>query len=153
MEFADAWLGLIFVGIGLVLITLEMAGLQMQFGLIIIGLTFTIGGLVTWPFHSWIATVVVVIVLVTIYVTVGRAYIQRRWLAHETEKTNIDTIIGKKGLVKTAITQYDVGHVKVGYEEWSARADEDIAEGEEVEIVSVNGITLTVKKWNDSISS
>ncbi len=146
MEFADTWMGPIFAGMGLILIILEMAGLEMEFDLIIIGSAFAVGGLVTWPFHSWIATVVLVVVLLAIYIAVGRAYIHRRWLAHKGEKTNIDAIIGQKVLVKKAITQYEEGQVKVGYEEWHARADGDIAEGEEVEIVSVSGITLTVKK-------
>ncbi|MFC1978975.1 NfeD family protein [Chloroflexota bacterium] len=147
MEFAHDWMGPIFAGMGLILIILEMAGLEMEFDLIIIGSAFAIGGLITWPFQNWIATVVVVCVLLAIYIAVGRAYIHRRWLAHKEEKTNIDTIIGKKGRVKTAITQDDEGQVKVGYEDWRARADEDIAEGEEVEIVSISGVTLTVKKY------
>jgi len=142
-------MGPIFVGIGLLLIILEMAGLQMQFGLIVIGSAFVIGGLITWPFQNWIATVVVVCVLIAIYFAVGRVYIQRRWLAHEAEKTNIDAIIGKKGLAKTAITQDDGGRVKVGYEDWRARANEDIPDGKEVEIVSISGITLIVKKVVD----
>jgi len=123
-----------------------MAGLEMEFDLIIIGSAFAIGGLVTWPFHNWIATVVVVCALITFYIAMGRAYIHRRWLAHKVEKTNIDAIIGERVLVKKAITPDEEGQVKVGYEEWRARADEDIAEGEHVEIVSISGITLNVKK-------
>jgi len=146
MEFANDWIGPIFAGIGLLLIILEMAGLEMEFDLIIIGSALAIGGLVTWPFTNWIATVVVIIVILAFYIAVGRAYIHRRWLAHKGEKTNIDAIIGRKVLVQKTITHYDEGQVKVGYEEWRARADEDIAEGEEVEIVSISGITLTVKK-------
>ena len=146
MEFAHTWMGLIFAVMGLLLIILEMAGLEMEFDLIIIGSAFAIGGLITWPFHNWIATVVVVCVLIAIYVGVGRAYVHRRWLAHKAEKTNIDTIIGKKAVVKKSITPDEEGRVKVGYEEWRARADEDISEGEHVEIVSVSGVTLTVKK-------
>ena len=146
MDFAHEWIGPIFAGIGLLLIILEMAGLEMEFDLIIIGSAFALGGLITWPFHNWIATIVVVCVLLVIYVAVGRAYIHRRWLAHKGEKTNIDAIIGQKVLVKKAITPDEEGQVKVGYEEWRARADEDIAEGEHVEIVSIAGVTLTVKK-------
>jgi membrane protein implicated in regulation of membrane protease activity len=147
MEFAHDWMGPIFAGIGLVLIILEMAGLEMEFDLIIIGSAFAIGGLITWPFQNWYATIAVVCVLLVAYVAVGRAYIHRRWLAHKEEKTNIDTIVGKKGMVHKAITQYDEGQVKVGYEDWRARADEDIPEGEEVEVVEISGVTLTVKKY------
>jgi membrane protein implicated in regulation of membrane protease activity len=146
MEFAHEWLWMIFAGLGLILIILEMVGLEMEFDLIIVGSAFTIGGLITWPFHNWIATVVVICALVGFYIAVGRAYIHTKWLAHKTEKTNIDTIIGKKGLVKKAITQYEEGQVKIGYEDWRARADEDIAKGQQVEVVSISGVTLTVMK-------
>jgi membrane protein implicated in regulation of membrane protease activity len=136
----------IFASIGLLLIILEMAGLDMEFDLIIIGSAFAIGGLLAWPFHNWIAAVVIICVLLAVYIAVGRAYVHRRWLAHKGEKTNIDAIIGEKVLVQKAITPDEEGRVKVGYEEWRARADEDIAEGEHVEIVSISGITLNVKK-------
>ena len=70
----------------------------------------------------------------------------RRWLAHKSEKTNIDVIVGKTGRVTKAVTPDDGGQVKVGYEEWRAKADEEIAAGEKVEVVAVSGVTLTVKK-------
>jgi membrane protein implicated in regulation of membrane protease activity len=146
MEFAHEYIWMIFAGLGLLLIILEMAGLEMEFDLIIIGSAFTIGGLITWPFYNWISTVVVVCVLLGFYIAVGRAYVHTKWLAHKTEKTNIDAIMGKRGLTKEAITQYDEGRVKIGYEEWRARAEEDIAEGAQVEVVSISGVTLTVKK-------
>lgn len=146
MEFAHAWIGPIFLGIGLILIILEMAGLEMEFDLIIIGSAFALGGGITWPFHNWYATVAVIFGLLVFYIAVGRAYVHRRWLAHKGEKTNIDVFIGKTGRVVKTITQDDGGQVKVGYEEWRARADEDIAEGEHVEIISISGVTLNVKK-------
>lgn len=148
MQFAHEWLWLIFVGLGLILIIIEMVGLEMEFDLIFIGSGLTLGGLITWPFYNWIATVVVSCVILVAYVMVGRAYVHRRWLAKKTEKTNIDIIVGKTGYVTTTITWDNGGQVKVGYEEWRARADEDIAEGEKVEVIAINGVTLTVKKLN-----
>ena len=146
MEFAHDWIAPIFLGIGLILIILEMAGLEMEFDLIIIGSAFVLGGAITWPFTNWYATVALIFGLLVFYIAVGRGYVHRRWLAKEAEKTNIDALIGQKGLVKKAITHLDEGQVKLGYEEWRARAEEDIAEGEEVEVVSISGVTLTVKK-------
>ena len=146
MEFAHEWIAPIFLGIGLILIILEMAGLEMEFDLIIIGSAFALGAGVTWPFQNWYATVALIFGLLVFYIAVGRGYVHRRWLAQKSEKTNIDALIGRKVLVKKAITADEEGQVKVGYEEWRARADEDIAEGEHVEIVSISGVTLTVKK-------
>lgn len=131
MEFAHDWIGPIFLGIGLILIILEMAGLEMEFDLIIIGSAFALGGGITWPFQNWYATVAVIFGLLVFYIAFGRGYVHRRWLAQKAEKTNIDAIIGQKVIVRKAITPDEEGKVKVGYEEWRARADEDIAEGEQ----------------------
>jgi membrane protein implicated in regulation of membrane protease activity len=61
-------------------------------------------------------------------------------------RTNIDAIIGQSGIVQRHIAQNEVGLVKVGYELWRAKAEEDIEEGEEVEVIGVSGVTLEVKK-------
>jgi len=36
--------------------------------------------------------------------------------------------------------------VKIGMEQWKARAEEDIKEGEEIVVTSISGVTLTVKR-------
>jgi len=61
-------------------------------------------------------------------------------------KTNIDAVIGESGIVRRRITKYEVGLVKVGYELWRAKAEEDIEEGEEVKVIGVSGVTLEVRK-------
>jgi len=38
------------------------------------------------------------------------------------------------------------GSVKVGYEEWRARAEENINEGEEIVVTGISGVTLIVEK-------
>jgi membrane protein implicated in regulation of membrane protease activity len=67
-------------------------------------------------------------------------------VAVKTEKTNIDTIVGKKGFVQQDITQERYGIVKVGMEEWRAKADEDIKKGEEITVIDISGVTLNVKR-------
>jgi len=61
-------------------------------------------------------------------------------------KTNIDAVIGKRGIVYRGITRTKAGLVKVESEEWRAASNEDIAEGEEIEVIGVKGVTLQVKK-------
>ena len=64
--------------------------------------------------------------------------------------------IGKKGLALKAIARYDEGkpdgkvrvfHAPGRYEDWRARSDEDIPEGEEVEVVEISKYFLTDKKY------
>ena len=61
-------------------------------------------------------------------------------------RTNIDAVIGQSGIVQRRIAQNEVGLVKVGYELWRAKSEEDIEEGEEIEVIGVSGVTLEVKK-------
>ena len=60
--------------------------------------------------------------------------------------TNTDRLMGKTALVTIRIPRGMHGFVKVGSEIWMATADEEIQKGETVEIVSLSGATLTVRR-------
>jgi membrane protein implicated in regulation of membrane protease activity len=146
MAIADSWILLTFIGIGLVLVLLELiVGVETGLDLVFLGSAFIIGGLTTWPFHNWILTLIITLFICLIYVVLGRRYIHR-WMATRKEKTNIDTIIGKKGIVLQSIAENVDGRVKVGNEEWKARAAEDIEKGAEIIVLSISGVTLSVEK-------
>ena len=146
MEFPDLWLWLIFIIAGLVLVLLELIiGVETGLDLVFIGSAFIIGGLVTWPFESWVLTLVVTSVICVAYVVLGRRYVHR-WTAVRKVKTNIDTIIGQQGIVLKDIKKNFDGRVRVGNEQWRARAEEDIEQGEEITVTSVSGVTLIVNK-------
>ncbi len=140
------WLWLIFVIAGLFFVLLELIiGVETGLDLVFIGSAFIIGGLATWPSHSWVLTVIVTGVICVAYVALGRRYVHR-WTALSKAKTNIDAIIGRQGIVLKSIAKNVDGLVKVGYEQWRARAEEDIEEGEEIVVTSVSGVTLIVEK-------
>jgi membrane protein implicated in regulation of membrane protease activity len=144
---ADSWVLLIFIGIGLVMILLELVGgLGTGLDLVFVGSAFIIGGLLTWPFHSWIITLAVTLVICIIYLALGRRYVHR-WAATRKQKTNVDVIIGKKGIVLQTLNPGFSGRVKVENEEWRARAEETIENGEIVVVTDVNGVTLNVEKY------
>jgi membrane protein implicated in regulation of membrane protease activity len=142
----DGWAWLIFIGAGLVLIILELLlGINTGLDLVFIGTAFVIGGLITFVLKSWAWTAIVSGVICVAYVALGRRYIHKR-TAVKGEKTNIDTIIGKSGTVEQDIAPDNEGTVKVGYEQWRARAAENLKKGEEITVVGIDGVTLTVKK-------
>ncbi len=59
----------------------------------------------------------------------------------------VDALIGQKARVITEIdSDKNTGRVRVGKEEWAADADERIGEGENVEVVRVEGTHVIVKK-------
>jgi membrane protein implicated in regulation of membrane protease activity len=132
--------------VGLLLILLELIiGVETGFDLVFIGSAFVVGGLASWPFHSWLLTVIVTSLICIAYVTVGRRYV-RRWTAVSKAKTNIDTIISRQGIVLKSIARNVDGRVRVGSEQWRARAEEDIREGDEIVVTGVSGATLIVEK-------
>jgi membrane protein implicated in regulation of membrane protease activity len=146
ISFVDSWLWLIFIAAGLVLVMMELLlGIETGLDMVFIGSAFIIGGLITAALHSWVWTAIIAGVICVIYVFVGRRYIHRR-VAVKGEKTNIDTIIGQQGFVRQDISQQNYGIVKIGMEEWRAKADEDIKTGEEITVVAISGVTLSVKR-------
>lgn len=145
--FPDSWVWLIFIGIGLLMILLELiVGVGTGLDLVFLGSAFIIGGLVTWPFHSWVLTLIITLVICIAYLVLGRRYVHR-WTATRKEKTNIDAIIGKNGIVLQRLTPGVNGLVKVGNEEWRARAEESIEKDEVIVVTSISGITLNVEKF------
>jgi len=146
MGFGDLWLWLIFVVAGLFLILLELiVGVETGLDMVFIGSAFIIGGLASWPFHSWVPTVIVTSLICIAYVAIGRRYVHR-WTAVSKAKTNIDAIIGKQGTVLQSIARNVDGRVRVDSEQWRARAEEDIREGDEIVVTSVRGVTLIIEK-------
>ena len=147
LNFSDLWLWLIFVGAGLFFILLELLlGIDTGLDMVFIGTAFLIGGLITWPFKLWGVTIIITAVICVLYVFLGRKYVHK-WIAVKPEKTNIDTVIGSSGIVLKDIKRNTVGRVKVGNENWRAKADEVIHEGDEIVVTGVAGATLTVKKY------
>jgi inner membrane protein len=142
----DLWVWLVFIGIGLLLILLELiVGVETGLDLVFLGSAFIIGGLITWPFQSWILTLIITLVICLAYLFLGRRYVHRLTATRKV-KTNIDVIIGRKGVVLQNLAPNSSGLVKVGNEEWRAKAEENIEKGEVVEVTAINGVTLTVEK-------
>lgn len=127
------------------ILTELIVGVETGLDLVFIGSAFIIGGLVTWPLNSWVITLIVTSVICVAYMFLGRRYVHR-WTATQKSKTNIDAIIGRRGIVMRRIARNVDGRVKVGGEDWKARAIEDIEEGDVVVVTDVSGVTLTVEK-------
>ena len=61
-------------------------------------------------------------------------------------RTNIDAIVGQRGVVLRNIERNVDGLVKIGNEQWKACAEEDIREGTEIVVNDIRGATITVEK-------
>ncbi len=65
-------------------------------------------------------------------------------------KTNIDSLIGKEGIVIKDLEPFTMGQVKVKGQIWTAKPleEEKIAVGTEVEVIRIEGVKLIVKAIN-----
>ena len=71
-------------------------------------------------------------------------------------KTNAYSIIGKKGIVISAINNIEgSGQIKIDGEVWSAKSanDDNIAKDTEVEIIEIDGVKAVVKKIPENSTS
>lgn len=64
-------------------------------------------------------------------------------------KTNIDRIIGMKGIVTEDITKDRLGEVKVDGKRWSAYSDTNLNKDELVKVLSINSVKIKVEKWEE----
>ena len=62
------------------------------------------------------------------------------------EKTNLDRIIGMRGVVTEDIEDLVIGEVLVDGKKWSAISDSPIKKGEKVKIVKIDGVKLVVER-------
>ena len=69
-----------------------------------------------------------------------------RYFKSNTIQTNVDAIVGKVGVVTKSILENDRGEVKVNGAIWTAISDEVIKINEKIEVLSVEGVKLVVKK-------
>jgi membrane protein implicated in regulation of membrane protease activity len=144
MEFADQWLWLIFIVVGLLLATLELlGGVVTELDMVFVGSAFGLGGLIGWPFGSWPPVVIATGVICLAYVAAGRRYV-KRWVQVRETKTNVDAIVGSQGIVLTSIRRSAPGRVRIGGQEWRATADGDIEEGAEIVVTAIRGVTVVV---------
>ena len=65
------------------------------------------------------------------------------------EKTNLDRIVGMKGVVTEYIDEMNVGEVKVDGKRWSATSSTKLIAGEKVKILKINGVKVEVERWEE----
>ena len=64
-------------------------------------------------------------------------------------KTNLDRVIGMRGIVTEKITKNSPGEVKVDGKRWMAVSDKTINVDNDVKILEIDGLKLKVEKWED----
>ena len=140
---------MIWVTIGIICIIIEIftpGFLFMSFG---IGAIIT--GIFEWIFTINVSYQIMVFAVVTFIVFIFMRKLSKKIISDETEPTNMDALIGKKGTVTKDIPVDCRGYVKVGGEEWSAVSEEKmmLKTGKKVVVQKVEGNKLIIKLFEE----
>ena len=67
------------------------------------------------------------------------------------EKTNVDSLIGKRVLVTKTISEFEKGEVKINGLIWAARSEQntEIVEGTKCEVLRIEGVQLIVRPLSE----
>ncbi len=146
MSFGWNWL-LLVVGAVLILVEVAFGGFA-GFDLVLIGSSFVLGGGLGLLLGSAVAGLVTAAVLCLLYVAVGRRWVRAR-MHHASTPSNVDAIVGMKGLVTVRVSRHEPGQVRVRQEIWRAVPKDENAgpfePGAEVTVAGVDGVTLQVR--------
>ncbi len=135
-----------FILAGILFIASELfIGIETGFDLVIVGASLVLGGGAGILTQNPYVTVIVSTLLFSAYIFFGRSTIKRK-LVVMTHSTNIDKLIGKKGMVIRSITPNTPGMVRVDDEDWRAISDEVLYEKDQVEVEVISGVSLKVTK-------
>lgn len=69
-----------------------------------------------------------------------------KYMVKKIEKTNLDSVIGKIAIVTKSPTRTSNGQAKIQGKFWTIISDDEIELNEEVEVLSIEGVKLKVRK-------
>jgi len=117
----------------------------------LVSIWFIISGLfaliTSFMFENFLIQFAIFVVLGIILMIFTRQTLEEKLVRKE--KTNLDRIIGTKGVVTEEISEINVGEVKVDGKRWSAISNTTLKVGENVKILKIKGVKLEVERWEE----
>lgn len=91
---------------------------------------------------------IIIFVLGSLLTLVLTRPLASKMLHGQITKTNVDRLIGKKGVVTKSLTAYEMGEVKLLNGTWRAlsKTKEEITEGSQVKVLAIEGNHLIVEE-------
>lgn len=114
----------------------------------LVSIWFIISGLfaliTSFIFDNFLIQFAVFVVLGVLLMITTRDILEKKLVSKE--KTNLDRIIGMKGVVTEEIDMFQIGEVKVDGKAWSAVSNTKIEVGEVIKILRIEGVKLIVER-------
>jgi membrane protein implicated in regulation of membrane protease activity len=146
---ANAWnWGLLLIGALMTLVEVVLGGFA-GFDLVLIGSAFMIGGALGLWLQNPIAGLALSGALCLLYIAIGRRWVRSRIRVQGGVRSNVDAVLGQRGLVMQRVAEHEPGQVKIRDEIWRAIPAGDAAgpfePGAVITVVAVEGTTLEVR--------
>lgn len=131
----------------LIIVLLVIEGLTLNLTTIWLAIG-AIGGLVLALLNVNVLIQIAVAIAITFVMLFFTRPIVKDKLKVGVNKTNVDSLIGKGGVVTKTIQKHNTGLVKVAGQIWTAKSfgNDTIEEGKDIEVMSVEGVKLIVKR-------
>lgn len=132
------WLGLVII---LAIVELETVNL--------LTIWFVLSGIVTiFVSYFWNNIVIEVstFIILGIFFLITTRPLFKKYLHKKDIRTNLDQVVGMKGVVTESIKKGVVGEVKVAGKKWSAISQENLKIGDYCIIEEIKGVKLIVRK-------
>lgn len=114
----------------------------------LVSIWFIISGLfaliTSFIFDNFLIQFAIFVVLGVLLLITTRDILEKKLVSKE--KTNLDRIIGMKGVVTEEIDMFQIGEVKVDGKAWSAVSNTKLEVGEVVKILRIEGVKLIVER-------
>lgn len=114
----------------------------------LVSIWFIISGLfaliTSFIFDNFLIQFAIFVVLGVLLLITTRDILEKKLVSKE--KTNLDRIIGMKGVVTEEIDMFQIGEVKVDGKAWSAVSNTKLEVGEVVKILKIEGVKLIVER-------
>ncbi|SET51521.1 NfeD family protein [Thorsellia anophelis] len=140
------------IGLGCILLAVEMLGASGY--LLWSGLASTLVGVLVWiiPYELTLNIQAVIYAIILIINT----YLWWRWLKYKSSKApqsfalnqRSQQLIGLRSLLLEDV-HLGISRIKIADSSWRVKCSESLKSGEEVVVISIDGATLIVEKWND----
>lgn len=137
------WIGVFLISVIAETLTTEMVSIWFCLGSLFALILSLIPGVPYW------ADIIMFIVISAAALLLLRPFAKKLISKNSLRDSNIDEIIGKKGIVTKEISSLDYGLIKINDVVWTAKSNvegEAIPTNVVVEVVAVNGNKLVVKK-------
>lgn len=120
------------------------------FYLLSIGMGAIAAAILNYLQFSMTIQIVAFILITLIFILISRPLYRKLNKNTVDKKSNTERLIGLKAKVIKDINPSKIGAINVNGEHWKAFSDDEISEGEEAQIIDIEGVKLKVKKLDNN---